>query len=94
MLVLVTLGCQTTHADKLCCGVAGSWVVVVTWDEPEAGVCVMGPYKTHLEARFACTENDDWLEQFAVPGEEDDDPMIVTDDVTFTVALCGEPYLI
>jgi len=78
------------HATK---NVGGSWVVVVTWDEPEAGVCVMGPYKTHIEARFACTENEDWLEQFAVPGYEDDDPMVVTDDVTFTIALCGEPYL-
>lgn len=78
------------------------WVVVVTWSEPESGACVMGPYATHTEARTACTVNEGWLEQFAVEVEPGDHPDVndledwymVTDDVTFTIALCGEPYLI
>lgn len=69
------------------------WVVVVKWGEPEAGICVMGPYKNHVAAKFACTQNSDWLEQFAVPDYEDDNLVVVTDDITFTILACGEPIL-
>ena len=82
---------ENPHVNRL--SVGGAWVILVEWGEPEQGVCVMGPYKTHAEAIFACTENEAWLEQFAVPDFEDDDLMVVTDDVTFRVLACGEPSL-
>lgn len=61
----------------------GQWVVVVTWHEPEDGICVEGPYRTYEDAHAACVD-EAFLKWYANDG-------VVPEDVTFTILAMGEP---
>jgi hypothetical protein len=67
------------------------WALIATWTEPEAGMCVHGIYPTRDDAK-AATYTDAVREQYATLDDEGN--QIVTEDVEWTVAPVGMPYLV
>lgn len=66
------------------------WALVVRWEEPEAGECIHGIYRTK-DAAIAATYEDATREQYAAEGEDGPEVM---EDVAWIIVPVGMPRLI